>query len=250
MTKTKTRVAAFVVLTVFLLLAGVACFILIGIRNKTFFLNDFFVSEQDVRGVDVSNHQVNVDMNKLREQGLQFVYIKATEGSAFTDDYFDRNWQNAKDAGLLAGAYHFFSFQVDGKSQALNFITAVGEDITGRLVPVVDMETPENSEAPLEKATIVRELKDFIAAIDEAYGVKPMIYAQKDFYDKYLADDFADYPLWVRSVYYPATWGGGDNWILWQYKDRGELEGYSGGEKYIDLDVLNHKRSLDEITVK
>jgi GH25 family lysozyme M1 (1,4-beta-N-acetylmuramidase) len=39
------------------------------------------------------------------------------------------------------------------------------------------------------------------------------------------------------------------SWVLWQYCDTGELEGYTGGERYIDLDVLHRGLDIDEITI-
>ncbi len=60
-------------------------------------------------------------MNKLKEQDVKFMYIKATEGSNSQDEKFAENWDNAQKAGLLSGAYHFFSYDSEGKTQAENF---------------------------------------------------------------------------------------------------------------------------------
>lgn len=79
-------------------------------------------------------------MNKLKEQNIKFIYIKATEGSKTKDNKFDENWTNTKNAELLSGAYHFFSYDSEGKTQAENFIKTVGKDIKGRLLPAVDVE--------------------------------------------------------------------------------------------------------------
>lgn len=250
MAKSKTRVIAVVVLAVATALVVLLFLLILAVRHKIIFINDFFVADSDVRGVDISSYQMNVDMKKLAEQNVQFAYIKATEGSSYVDNYFEQNWDNIAEAGIPAGAYHYFSYDADGESQAYNYITTVGKDLTGRLIPAVDMEYAGENSRPPVKSVVVEELKKFNAIIEEEYGVKPIIYAQKDYYDAYLRDDFADYPHWVRSVYYPASWDNGDDWLVWQYKDRGELEGYSGGEKYIDLNVLNRKHSLDELKVK
>ena len=85
-----------------------------------------------------------------------------------------------------------------------------------------------------------------LGALEEEYGVKPMLYAEKGIYEMYLKDDFADYPRWVRSVYYPVWIDAGEDWLVWQYNDRGELEGY-GGEKYIDIDIVNGKYGVDAL---
>lgn len=61
--------------------------------------------------------------------------------------------------------------------------------------------------------------------------------------------DFGGYPRWVRSIYYPVTFEAGANWVVWQYCDTAELEGYEGGERFIDLDVLKRGSSLQELMV-
>ena len=77
-----------------------------------------------------------------------------------------------------------------------------------------------------------------------------MIYCPREIYVKYIAPYFDGYPRWIRSVYYPAALEAGDNWLLWQYCDTGELEGYTGGEHYIDLDVLHRGLDLKELKVE
>ena len=79
--------------------------------------------------------------------------------------------------------------------------------------------------------------------------MKPLIYAERGYYDQYLAEDFSDYPRWVRNVFYPVWVDAGEGWLVWQYNDKGVLDGY-GGEKYIDLNVINGKYGVDELRMK
>ena len=51
--------------------------------------------------------------------------------------------------------------------------------------------------------------------------------------------DFEEYPLWIRDVYFTPDITIQDEWTLWQYSDTSILEGYSGSEKYIDVNVFN-----------
>ena len=67
-----------------------------------------------------SAYQAEIDMTKLKDQNIQFLYIKATEESSGQAEKFAENWENAKNAGLLSGAYHFFSYDSEGKTQAEN----------------------------------------------------------------------------------------------------------------------------------
>ncbi len=219
-----------------------------AVKNRDIKINSWFVGNYQ-KGVDVSNYQKDVDFERLKAQHIDFVYIKATEGSTHIDESFSKKWRDADGAGIPSGAYHYFSYYQSGTAQAETFIKTVG-DLKGHLIPAVDMElTVEEVMNPPEKDTVVRGLKAFLAVIEEKYKEKPIIYARKDYYDKYLADDFADYPKWVTNYYFPAFVDYGDNWTIWQYDDKGLLEGYSG-EKYIDLNVLNNLTSLDSLTIK
>src|SRR5262245_5178777 len=70
----------------------------------------FWVRSDHVVGVDLSHHQGRIDWGKVRASKAAFAFIKATEGATFTDPAFATNWSGARDAGVLRGAYHFFTF--------------------------------------------------------------------------------------------------------------------------------------------
>lgn len=237
---------------VLILLAVIFFTVFILAKQKKIFINKWFVDENNsIIGVDVSAYQANIDMNKLKEQNIKFIYIKATEGSKKQDDRFAQNWENAKNADLLSGAYHFFSYDSEGKTQAENFIKTVGDDIQGRLLPVVDVEYYGDKEQnPPNKADVVRELRVFLEILEEKYGVKSIIYTRADIYNNYLKDEFDQYKKWISSFYTPISWNYKDEWYIWQYLNRGQLEGYTGGEKYIDLNVLNNDKDLEDLIVK
>ena len=92
-----------------------------------------------VFGVDVSNYQGEVDWQRLEEQGVQFAYIKATEGSGYVDESARRNIEDSAQTGIKRSCYHFFSFDSSGHTQAQSFIKTVGRDEID-LPPVVDIE--------------------------------------------------------------------------------------------------------------
>lgn len=221
-------------------------------KQKKIFINKWFVNEANSTiGVDVSAYQADINMNMLKDQNIEFIYIKATEGSAHKDARFAENWKNAEEAGLRSGAYHFFSYDSEGKTQAENFIEQVGPDLKGRLLPVVDVEYYGDKEQnPPEKEAVVRELRAYLELIEQEYGVKPMIYTRSDVYDKYLKGEFDEYKKWMSSLYTPLNWNYKDDWYIWQYLNRGVLEGYSGGETYIDLNVLNREKKLEDLIIR
>ena len=174
-----------IALSVLIAAAGFTLFILA--KKRVIFLNEWLVNrETRTIGVDISAYQADVDMEKLKAQGIDFIFIKATEGTTHQDRRFAENWENAKNAGLPAGAYHFFSAKSPGETQAANFIETVGDDLAGRLIPVVDVEFyGTGGESLPEREDVVRELKVFLDALEARYGVKPMIYVPGDVFRRY-----------------------------------------------------------------
>lgn len=219
----------------------VICMVLLvtAILEKFIKINALFIHGNHVTGVDISHYQGTVDMEELYRQDVMFAYIKATEGSKGVDEQFAENWRNGRNSKLYVGAYHFFSFDSDGEKQAKHFIETVG-DLHGTLIPVVDVEYYGNKEKnPPDSEEVTRELTAFLEILEKNYGVTPMIYTTQKVYAKYIKEKFAEYPLWLRSVYYPVQIAVGNQWTLWQYSDTEVLDGYDGEEKYIDRNMFH-----------
>lgn len=195
----------------------------------------------EVFGVDVSTYQGLVDWQVLAEQGVDFAFIKATEGSGLRDRRFAENWAGAAEAGVRAGAYHFFSYDSPGETQAENFIAAV--PVTeGALPPVVDLEFyGDYLKNPKEREEVRPILDALLEALEARYGVKPILYVTYRSYRLYLSGgDYAGYPIWCSSpVVAPLIPG----WSFWQYSHSARLEGYYGSEPRIDLNVFSGTRA-------
>lgn len=229
--KTGTIIILFAVIFSLCLLAAL-------ILNGKIVPNRLFAARYPVKGVDVSAYQGTIDWTTLSAQDIDFVFIKATEGSTFVDRNFAYNYSEAQGTGLRVGAYHFFSYDSEGSTQADNFIETV-EPCEGMLPPVIDLEFyGDKKENPPSQADVRRELDVFIEKITECYGMKPIIYATEKSYGLYLDGAYEDYDIWIRNVYTPPSLSDGRKWTFWQYTDKGYLEGYQGEEKYIDINVF------------
>ena len=211
------------------------------------FMNGFIridPSEKDypVRGIDVSSYQGEIDWRVLSGQGIDFAFIKATEGSSFVDRNFEYNYSEALKTELRVGAYHFFSYESSGENQAANFIKTV-EKTENMLPPVVDLEFyGEYEKNPLSREEVSIELQKCLDRLEENYNVKPIIYATARSYSRYLSGEYEDYDIWIRSMISVPHFQDGRKWTFWQYSDKGKLDGYSGEEKYIDMNVFNGTR--------
>ena len=229
--------AAAITSGVFAVLFIAAAALIYAVYFGYFHVNGFFASGYPIRGVDVSHYQGEIDWNVLAAQDIQFAYIKATEGSVHTDERFAENYQEARRTDLRVGAYHFFSFDSAGITQAENFIQTV-EAFDGMLPPVVDVEFYGNKEAnPPKPEDVVPQLRDYLDAVEEAFGIRPVIYATYESWELYIKGQFEADPLWIRDI-----WNKPDTsvmWTFWQYTNRGRLEGFLGVEPYVDLNVFS-----------
>ena len=205
--------------------------------NGIIWFNNPSNKDYPIRGVDVSHYQGDIDWAALSSQDIEFAFIKATEGSSYVDEYFDYNFKQAQASGIDAGAYHFFSYDSAGLTQAENFIRTV-TPFDGMLPPVVDVEFyGDKASNPPERDDVDKELADMLTALEEYYGLKPIIYTTQTVYDLYLRGDYADYDIWIRDVITKPSLSDGRGWAFWQYSNRGRLDGYNGEEKFIDMNV-------------
>ena len=234
-----------VTLLIILLLAGIL------FANGIIWFNTPSMTAYPVRGVDVSVYQGEINWEILASQKIEFVFIKATEGSSYADEKFVYNWKEADKTSLRLGAYHFFSFDSSGKNQAENFISTVPKR-KGMLPPAVDIEFYADKEKkPPDVEITRRELQVLLDELEKEYGAKPILYATEKAYNLYLAGQFLEYPIWIRNIFSKAQLEDGRKWTFWQYSDHGRLLGYDGEERFIDLNVFNGtSNELDNLRIK
>lgn len=220
-----------------LLIVGIVTFALVW--NGIIILNGIASHKYDIKGVDVSSYQGEIDWNVLSSQNISFAFIKATEGSSFVDERFAYNFQEAQKTSLSVGAYHFFSYDSEGKAQAENFINTV-VPFEGMLPPVIDLEFyGDKGKNPPDRADVEKQLKAMLVLLEEHYNQKPIIYATEKSYELYLSNDYKEYDIWIRNVISKPEINDGTAWTFWQYTNRERLKGYNGKEKYIDVNVFN-----------
>ncbi len=188
-----------------------------------------------VRGVDVSHYQGSIDWEVIAKQDITFAFIKATEGSGTVDECFADNWAAARNAGIYTGAYHFFSFDSGGDTQAENFMQTVPVR-SDALPPVIDLEYYRSDNLP-EDETVRESLRILLDTLTAHYGKTPIIYTTNQCYENYLKGTDMEYILWIRSVFTPPSSKLEPEWTFWQYNPRGTLAGYEGDEQFIDLNA-------------
>jgi lysozyme len=190
-----------------------------------------------ILGIDISHHQGAIRWEELKSENISFVIMKATEGGDYKDPLFEVNWTSSKAEGYKTGAYHFYRFCKSGKEQAMNFLETVPNE-PNNLPPTIDLEFGGNCGADRSNDQLKKEINEFLEILNDHYKKRPIIYSTQEFYDQFLINDFKGYAIWIRDIYMQPKLSDGRPWLIWQFANRGHLEGIDG---HVDLNVLNGK---------
>ncbi|NMC47209.1 MAG: hypothetical protein GYA52_10340 [Chloroflexi bacterium] len=202
-----------------------------------------------IPGIDVSHWQGDIDWKKIKEAGVKFAFLKASEFpdkkiTMYEDEKFEANRAGAEENGIYWGAYHFFRTHVDPIHQAESFCNLVGE-VTS-LPLVLDLEV-----AGSKGSTLVRKVKSFVETCTSISGRKMIIYTSGGFWRPYMTyekltdvDWAAEYPLWMAryTSQWPAPIYPWSAWDFWQYSDHGRIPGTKAS---VDLNWFSG--SLDDL---
>lgn len=190
-------------------------------------------SEQNaVLGIDVSKWNQNIDWNKVKEAGVQFVIIRcgyrgSKTGVLVEDPYFRQNIKEAKAAGLKVGVYFF--------TQAINQAEAVEEasmvlSLTEGYeldYPIfIDTEGSGGRADTLDAVTRTAVCEAFCETVEQA-GHEAGVYASRNWYYNNVDDDvLSRYTIWVAEYRKEPLYTG--RYDIWQYTSSGQIDGING----------------------
>ncbi len=189
---------------------------------------------RQTRGIDLSHHNGEIDWDRLESAPVDFIYLKATEGTDWKDASFQSHWLAAHARGFETGAYHFYLLCYGGAAQAANFIQSV-EVRSNALPPAIDLEYHGNCTPNGPPESVYTELDIFMSALEAEYGAPPVIYTTPRFYADWIAGEFARNPVWIRAIgETPPALPDGRDWWMWQYSASGQISGIDGD---VDLNL-------------
>lgn len=194
-------------------------------------------------GIDVSGNNGGIDWKAAAKDGVEYVFVKSTEGQDWRDPSFTRERLDAiKKAGIVPGVYHFLRPRSDrpGSTEGTWFTQVISQAGFGRgfLPPVADIETTE-----LSDAGTCHYLKSFLGRVKKNVGAKPIVYSYVSFIREHLSgcSVLKNYRLWLASygVSKPEVPGPWSDYTIWQYSSEGHHAGLTG---FVDLNVSTKAR--------
>lgn len=200
-------------------------------------------SSKIYKGIDVSEWQGDIDFKKVKESGIEVVYIRAGQGFSYEDAKFETNYEKAKENGLKIGVYHYVTARSveDAKLQAKFFVSLISnKKIDCKLA--MDFESFGN----LINSQINEIALAYLKELEELSKKEAIVYSNT--YDaKYkFNSEVAKYPLWVAQygVNEPQDNGKWKSWEGYQYSSTGRVNGISGN---VDLDKFTENIFLSNV---
>ena len=187
----------------------------------------------EIHGIDVSHHQGEIDWHGVDRNLIQFVYVKATEGTGFRDPQLEKNWQALHDLGIPKGAYHYFHADKDPVEQARYYIETF-RDLPGHdLPPAIDVEVLKGE----DPVVVGNRLKVWLDEVGNEFGTAPVIYTVTGFVEEFKSrDPGPGHPVYLHPIWYakydteriqlPDVLDG-FTLRIWQY-GQGEIDGITG----------------------
>ena len=202
------------------------------------------VSNLSYPGIDVSNWQGYINYEEVRNDGIQIVYIKASQGTNIKDAYFNINYENAKANGLSVGFYHYLTARntEEAQDEAEFFVSNIkGLNVDCRLA--MDFEYFDGL-----SITEINEISEvFLEEVERLSGKEVIIYSDAYNAAYTFSSELAErYPIWVAD--YGVEEPGNGNWVRWdgfQYTDEGRVTGISGN---VDRDYFTSGVFLSNTT--
>lgn len=197
-------------------------------------------------GIDVSSHNGNVDFKQVKNAGIEFAYIKLTEGSEHVNPNCQIKYENARKAKVRVGAYHFArpdtssGDPLDYEREATNFLNqlVLAGYNPGDLIPALDFEDGLKTDDNYN----LNWMLNWGHFVKDAVGDMPIMYTAKWAWDLFAlradkelkAEVLSTFKLWVASynktkkVSEPDRMPPWEQWHIWQYSGYGSVPGITG----------------------
>lgn len=192
----------------------------------------------EVKGIDVSAHQGNIDWKTVADYGMGFAILRVTEKGDKVDSQFEANLKGCRSNGIPIGVYKYSYALTVSEAQA-EAEKAV-EVLNGRgLDYPVFYDLEWSDQRNLGKAKIEEIALAFLTRIKKA-GYQVGLYCNSDWYKNALSETLKEYDCWVAA--YPSNDNGTMQTRLkpsygigWQYSQAATIPGIN---TKVDRDVF------------
>ena len=195
--------------------------------------------------VDISEFQQNVDFNKMKNDGIKAVIIRAGYGREVSqkDSMFESHYKNAKNANLKIGVY-WYSY-ADSVNDAEKEARACLECIKSKSLDMpIYYDLEDYSMIKLGKTKLTAIAEKFCETIKKS-NYRAGVYANLNWFNNCLDYDELKrkYSIWLAQ-YNPENELSCD---IWQNSSSGRVSGYG---KNIDTNIIFNENVFENVKVE
>lgn len=195
---------------------------------------DYYCYENVSYGIDVSAWQTNVDYEKVKAQGCEFVIMRMGYfyGDIVMDDYYQQNMENATNAGLDVGVYFYTTANTE--DEAREQARWIVEQLDGRELDYPVAFDWEEWGQFQQYGMNVRDLNEIFEAFCdelEKNGYTGMLYSSKNFLNNFWTNK-NNRPVWLAHYVDETDYDG--QFAIWQASAYGRMDGIEGD---VDMNI-------------
>lgn len=188
-------------------------------------------------GIDVSSWQGEIDFEKIKNAGVEFIIIRiggtiGTNGEYFLDKQFKRNIEESTRYGIDVGIY-FYSYanSIEGAKRDAKWVLEQIKDYKITLPIAFDWEEwAYFNNYHLSFFGLTNLAQSFLDTIEEK-GYKGMLYSSKLYLEKVWLE--TDYDIWLAHYTKKTNYEG--KYKIWQLCNNGKIDGING---FVDIDIM------------
>lgn len=182
----------------------------------------------NIKGVDISNNNSISDLSTLKNNGVEYIYFKSTEGATYRDNTSISRAVQAKNLGLKIGFYHFLVGTSSPEAQMDNAYNYLKEN---NLIDKCDLKFALDVERNFNNLSsyVIRAISRW----REISDIDICIYTYSSFvnYLTNIKDSIKDIPLWIAN--YTSSYSRVPNTFFntvcgWQYSENGQIGSFKG----------------------
>ena len=195
--------------------------------------------------VDISEFQQNIDFNKMKNDGIKAVIIRAGYGreTIQKDSMFESHYRDAKEAGLKIGAY-WYSY-ADSINDAEKEAKACLECIKNKYFDMpIYYDLEDHSMVKLGKTRLTAIAERFCETIKKS-KYRAGVYANLNWFNNYLDYDKLKrrYSIWLAQYNNVNEL----NCDIWQCSSSSRVSGYDGR---LDVNVIFNENVFENVKVE
>ena len=190
------------------------------------------VETTEIRGIDVSKWQGEIDWKKVKAAGIKFAMIRLGYGSSKgdacgLDGYFEKNVKNAIAAGIDIGCYFYsYATSVAAAKKEAAYVINVLQKYKGVFTYPVAFDLEDKTQQGLGKQVLTDMVIAFGDAIEKA-GFYCSLYSNPSWMKSYLdADRVKRFDLWLAHWTDKTNYAGA--YGMWQNSSSGKVNGING----------------------